>query len=178
MVRANAPNFPNSPAESGQTAWDALRASHALVDVSDESQIVVCLYDSARTYFIKNSWGCPLRVRGEAKPNRTLGWHPAARLADSAATLWHNIPLLFWFARDWLFFQKGKGNFGLGVPPSKIRAGGAYRRSDGAGIPPTPFLPAPSLVLIELGAEMCYSSNREKSQNWYSKFDYLWNHKL
>ena len=54
MVRASAPNFQNPRAESGQTAWDALRASHALVGVSDESQIVVRLYDSARTYFIKN----------------------------------------------------------------------------------------------------------------------------
>jgi len=41
MVRASAPNFQNPRAESGQTAWDALRASHALVGVSDESQIVV-----------------------------------------------------------------------------------------------------------------------------------------
>ncbi len=29
-VRASAPTFPNSPAESGQTEWDALRASHVL----------------------------------------------------------------------------------------------------------------------------------------------------
>ncbi len=41
MVSASAPNFPNFRAESGQTAWDALRASHALVGVSDESQIMV-----------------------------------------------------------------------------------------------------------------------------------------
>ena len=30
QVRASAPAFPNSPAESGQTQWDALRASHHL----------------------------------------------------------------------------------------------------------------------------------------------------
>ncbi len=40
-VRASAPHFPNSLANSGQTAWACLRHAHSLVSISDESQIVV-----------------------------------------------------------------------------------------------------------------------------------------
>jgi len=36
--------------------WDALRASHALGSSVSFSTKLECLYDFARTYFIKNSW--------------------------------------------------------------------------------------------------------------------------
>ena len=54
-VRASAPNFENSLANSGITAWAALRAANSFVNSKPKSVILVSLYDSARTYFIKNS---------------------------------------------------------------------------------------------------------------------------
>ena len=55
QVRASAPAFPNFPAESGQTQWDALRASHHLASSEAFCSFREYLYDTARTYFIKNS---------------------------------------------------------------------------------------------------------------------------
>jgi hypothetical protein len=39
---------------SGGNAWDALRASTEMVGEFAESQILVYLYNKARTYFLKN----------------------------------------------------------------------------------------------------------------------------
>ena len=55
QVRASAPAFPNSPAESGQTQWDALRASHHLASSEPFCSFMEYLYNTARTHFIKNS---------------------------------------------------------------------------------------------------------------------------
>ena len=40
---------------SGENQWAALRAAHQMVGLKPKSLILECLYDSARTYFIKNS---------------------------------------------------------------------------------------------------------------------------
>ena len=53
VVRASAPNIIE---KSGETAWACLRHAHETIGISDESRVMECLYDSARTYFIKNSW--------------------------------------------------------------------------------------------------------------------------
>ena len=55
LVRASAPEFLNPPAESGQTEWACLRHAHSLVSKKPLCSVLVWLYDSARTYFIKNS---------------------------------------------------------------------------------------------------------------------------
>ncbi|OGI81067.1 hypothetical protein A3E03_02995 [Candidatus Nomurabacteria bacterium RIFCSPHIGHO2_12_FULL_40_64] len=54
-VRASAPNFENSLANSGETAWATLRVAHSFANSKPESFIREYLYDTARTYFIKNS---------------------------------------------------------------------------------------------------------------------------
>ena len=54
-VRASAPNFENSLANSGETAWATLCVAHSFVNSKPESFIREYLYDTARTYFIKNS---------------------------------------------------------------------------------------------------------------------------
>ena len=48
----SAPSGNDSPLK---THWAALGAAHEKVGKIPESQIVECLYESARTYFIKNS---------------------------------------------------------------------------------------------------------------------------
>src|SRR3989339_1517213 len=50
-VRASAPDFENSLANSGITAWGALRAAPSFVNFKPKRVILVSLYDSARTYF-------------------------------------------------------------------------------------------------------------------------------
>ena len=70
LVRASAPDsvsfLADSPADSWENSdgnpWDALRASHILASSKPICSILVCLYDFARTYFIKNSWSFKLRV--------------------------------------------------------------------------------------------------------------------
>jgi hypothetical protein len=55
LVRASAPNFLNPPAKQMQTAWASLCDAHSFVSSQQKSRVLECLYDSARTYFIKNS---------------------------------------------------------------------------------------------------------------------------
>src|SRR3990167_5334247 len=50
-VRASAPNFPNPPAKSGETAWAALCAPHSAVPSKPLSSILVSVLYQARTYF-------------------------------------------------------------------------------------------------------------------------------
>jgi len=50
-VRASAPNFLNSFAKSGETAWAALCAAHSAVPFQPLSSILVSLLYQARTYF-------------------------------------------------------------------------------------------------------------------------------
>ena len=45
----------NSLAKTGETAWALLRNAHSLSSSKTFSSFKVCLYDFARTYFIKNS---------------------------------------------------------------------------------------------------------------------------
>ena len=52
-VRASAPNSLYSPTESGQTQWDALRASHLLASKKPFSSFKVRLYYHTRTFFRK-----------------------------------------------------------------------------------------------------------------------------
>ena len=40
---------------SGQIQWAAVAAAHEMASKNSKSLIVECLYDCARTYFIKNS---------------------------------------------------------------------------------------------------------------------------
>ena len=40
----------------GQNQWAALWAAHEMVSEKPKSMVLVSLYNSARTYFIKNSW--------------------------------------------------------------------------------------------------------------------------
>jgi hypothetical protein len=54
-VRASAPNFENSLANSGETAWACLRHAHSFDSSFPFCTKLEWLYDSARTYFIKNS---------------------------------------------------------------------------------------------------------------------------
>jgi hypothetical protein len=46
---------PSAEESQGQNAWAALCAANEKVGQFSESQILVCLYDTARTYFIRNS---------------------------------------------------------------------------------------------------------------------------
>ena len=55
LVRASAPNFLNSPAKQTHSAWASLCDAHSFVDSQSKSRVLEWLYDSARTYFIKNS---------------------------------------------------------------------------------------------------------------------------
>ena len=55
-VRPAEGGTPNSLGKMGGNQWDALRASHLVASSKPKSLILECLYDSARTYFIKNSW--------------------------------------------------------------------------------------------------------------------------
>ena len=54
-VRVAEGDAPNSLGKIGGNPWDALRASRISAGISSENRIKECLYDSARTYFIKNS---------------------------------------------------------------------------------------------------------------------------
>jgi hypothetical protein len=54
-VRASAPNSENAVSKSGENPWSALRAARANFSIPDEMRVMEWLYDSARTYFIKNS---------------------------------------------------------------------------------------------------------------------------
>ena len=40
---------------SGQNQWAALRAAHEMASEKPRSMVLVSLYNSARTYFIKNA---------------------------------------------------------------------------------------------------------------------------
>ena len=53
-LRASALTFPNSVANSGETAWAALRAAHASYASNPASFVLEPLYYQARTYFSKN----------------------------------------------------------------------------------------------------------------------------
>ena len=55
IVRFSAPTFLNSLAKSSENAWAALCAAHSAVPSEPSCSVLVRLYDSARTYFIKNS---------------------------------------------------------------------------------------------------------------------------
>jgi hypothetical protein len=54
-VRVAEGDAPNRSGKLGGNQWDALRASHALGSSVSFSTKLECLYDFARTYFIKNS---------------------------------------------------------------------------------------------------------------------------
>ncbi len=55
IVRVSAPTFLNSLAKSSENAWAVLCTAHSSVGSESKSLIWERLYDSARTYFIKNS---------------------------------------------------------------------------------------------------------------------------
>jgi hypothetical protein len=46
---------PSAEETQGQNAWAALCAANEKVGQFSESQILVCLYNTARTHFIRNS---------------------------------------------------------------------------------------------------------------------------
>jgi hypothetical protein len=48
-------NSLHSLAKTGETAWALLRNAHSLFSSKPKSLVMECLYDTARTYFIKNS---------------------------------------------------------------------------------------------------------------------------
>jgi hypothetical protein len=51
-ARVSAPSGRENEAEN---QWTALRAAHEMISKMPESLVLVYLYDSARTHFIKNS---------------------------------------------------------------------------------------------------------------------------
>jgi hypothetical protein len=53
-VRAAAGDAPNSFGKMEGNQWDALRASPLLALKKPLSSVLVCLYNTARTHFIKN----------------------------------------------------------------------------------------------------------------------------
>jgi DNA invertase Pin-like site-specific DNA recombinase len=55
IVRFSAPTFLNSLAKSSENAWACLWHAHSAVSSEPLCSVLVRLYDSARTYFIKNS---------------------------------------------------------------------------------------------------------------------------
>jgi replicative DNA helicase len=46
---------PSGMDSSGQNQWAALRAAHEMVSEKPKSMVLVYLYNSARTHFIRNS---------------------------------------------------------------------------------------------------------------------------
>jgi len=54
VARVGAPESSKNPENSPQNQWAALRAALQSVEKIPKSQILVQLYRSARTYFIKN----------------------------------------------------------------------------------------------------------------------------
>ena len=51
---------PSGSENKPQNQWAALRAAHEMVSEKPRSMVLVCLYNSARTYFIKNLWKNPI----------------------------------------------------------------------------------------------------------------------
>ena len=124
QVRASAPNLDsflaNSPADSllnsGQTQWDALRVSHILASSKPFCLVMESLYDTARTYFIKNSWSLKVRVQWAISipPRPSIRSTTARKGCPSTSAVSHRPRLhpahaSFVFARFWFSF------FGMGV---------------------------------------------------------------
>jgi len=51
---------PSGNDSSGQNQWAALCAAHEMASEKPKSMVLVSLYNSARTYFIKNLWKNPI----------------------------------------------------------------------------------------------------------------------
>ena len=70
VARVGAPESSKNPENSPQNQWAALHAALQSVEKIPKRQILVQLYRSARTYFIKNCWKLPDPPRGSAPRKR------------------------------------------------------------------------------------------------------------